>query len=76
MSRDVKILKLSQLIVSLPVFGETFFSKYLYNIDFDIEQISQLIGLIYKVDNVEVCKRRASTVTKWISWIDENKTKI
>lgn len=73
LSKDTKILKLSQLIVSTPVFGEVFFSQYLYDEKYNSEQIAQLIGLIYKVDNLEVCKRRASTVLKWISWIENNK---
>lgn len=73
LSKDTKILKFSQLIVSTPVFGEVFFSQYLYDEKYNSEQIAQLIGLIYKIDNLEVCKRRASTVLKWISWIENNK---
>ena len=73
LSKDTRILRLSQLIVSAPVFGEVFFSKYYYNEKLDAEQISQLIGIIYKIDNDEVCKRRASTVIKWIDWIEQNK---
>lgn len=72
-SKDTRNLRLSQLIVSLPVFGEVFFSQYLYGSEYKSEQISELIGLIYKIDNIEVCKRRASTVIKWISWIESNK---
>lgn len=73
LSKDTKILKFSQLIVSTPVFGEVFFSQYLYGEKYNSEQIAQLIGLIYKIDNLEVCKRRASTVLKWILWIENNK---
>lgn len=73
LSKDTKILKFSQLIVSTPVFGEVFFSQYLYGEKYNSELIAQLIGLIYKIDNLEVCKRRASTVLKWISWIENNK---
>lgn len=73
LSRDTRILRLSQLIVSAPVFGEVFFSRYYYNDKLDSEQIAQLIGIIYGIDNVEVCKRRASTVIKWIDWIEQNK---
>ena len=30
-SNDTRVLKLSQLIVSMPVFGEVFFMRYYYN---------------------------------------------
>lgn len=72
-SVDLKLLKLCRLIVSLPVFGEVFFMKYLYNEDLSTDDITQLIGAIYGIDNYEVCKRRTSTVLKWIDWIENNK---
>ncbi len=70
---DLKIIILSKTIISLPVFGEVFFMNYLYNEKFNNETISQLISVIYGIDNYEVCKRRASTVEKWLQWINENK---
>ena len=72
-SNDIRVLKLSQLIVSMPVFGEVFFMRYYYNSNPRIDEISQMISILYKIDNYEVCKRRASTVIKWLSWIDEQK---
>lgn len=72
-SNDTKVLKLSQLIVSMPVFGEVFFMRYYYNSNLSIDEISQMISILYKIDNYEVCKRRASTVIKWLSWIDYKK---
>lgn len=73
LSNDTKVLKLSQLIVSMPVFGEVFFMRYYFNSNPSIEEISQMISILYKIDNYEVCKRRASTVIKWLSWIEEQK---
>lgn len=72
-SYDSKILKLSRLIIGLPVFGEVFFMEYLYGVKMKNDDISQLINTIYGIDNIEVCKRRASTVSKWIDWINNNK---
>lgn len=72
-SNDTRVLKLSQLIVSMPVFGEVFFIRYYYNSNPTIDEISQMISILYKIDNYEVCKRRTCTVIKWLSWIDEQK---
>lgn len=72
-SLESRILKLSQMIVSLPVFGEVFFMKYYYGNNSTTDEIAQLISILYGIDNYEVCKRRASTVNKWMSWIDEQK---
>ena len=72
-SADLKILMICKKIVSLPVFGEVFLMKYLYNDYPNQEDIAQLISLIYEIDNYEVCKRRASTVSKWLDWIDNNR---
>ncbi len=70
---ESRVLKLCQRIISLPVFGEIFFMQYLYKEAVDTDYISQMISDIYGIDNVEVCNRRASTVKKWLSWIDSNK---
>ena len=70
---ESRVLKLCQRIISLPVFGEIFFMQYLYKEAVDTNYISQMISDIYGIDNVEVCNRRASTVKKWLSWIDSNK---
>ena len=72
-SYDIKILMLCRTIISLPVFGEVFFEKYLFNVDFSTDQIAQLISIIYDIENYEVCKRRTSTVMRWLKWIEENK---
>ena len=72
-SYDIKILMLCRTIISLPVFGEVFFEKYLFNVDFSTDQIAQLISIIYDIENYEVCKRRTSTVMRWLEWIEENK---
>lgn len=70
---DLQILMICKIIVSSPVFGEAFFMKYLYNASLKQDDIAQMIGIIYKIDNYEVCSRRASTVIKWIEWIEEHK---
>lgn len=72
-SFDLRILMLCKVIVSLPVFGEVFFMKYLYDEHYPIEDIAQLISVIYDIDNFEVCKRRASTVNKWLEWVEQQK---
>lgn len=72
-STDFKILLICERIISLPVFGEIFFLKYLYDEILSKDDISQLISTIYGINNFEVCKRRASTVIKWLKWIEENK---
>lgn len=72
-SHDLKILKLCRLIVSLPVFGEVFFMKYLYNEELSNNDITQLISSIYEIENYEVCKRRTSTVVKWLDWVEKNR---
>ena len=70
---ESRVLKLCQRITSLPVFGEIFLMQYLYKETVDTNYISQMISDIYGIDNVEVCNRRASTVKKWLLWIDSNK---
>lgn len=67
------IVALSQLIVSKPVFGEVFFSKFFDNESLSNEEISELITLNYGIESTEVADRRASTVKKWIDWIFEHK---
>lgn len=70
---DNKILSLSRLIVSTPVFGEVFFKKYIYNEDSSKDEIAQLISDLWNSDDsFAVCYRRASTVKKWLEWIEEN----
>lgn len=70
---DNKILSLSRLIVSTPVFGEVFFKKYIYNEDSSRDEIAQLISDLWSSkDSFAVCYRRASTVKKWLEWIEEN----
>lgn len=71
---DLRILTICKTIISLPVFGEVFFMNYLYNEKFSQEEIAQLISVLYGINNYEVCKRRASTVNKWIEWIEDNKS--
>lgn len=73
LAHDLQILNLSRKIVSLPVFGEVFFMKYVYNSDFSKNDISDLISTIYEIDNVSVCDRRASTVISWLNWIEEQR---
>lgn len=75
MNYDLRVLTVCKIIISLPVFGETFFMKYLYNEILCQDDIAQLITILYGIDNYEVCKRRASTVTKWLEWIEKNSKK-
>lgn len=74
--KDIQILKLSQLIVSSPVFEEVFFMKYFSGKQLSKDEISELISIIYGIDSDEVCGRRASTVSKWLEWIEKNKENI
>ena len=69
---DSFILSLCSLIVSKPVFGEVFFSRLFNDELMPIDEISQMISIAYKIDNLEVTNRRASTVKKWIDWIYSN----
>lgn len=71
---DNKILRLSKLIVSAPVFGEIFFKKYVYNEESSKDEIAQLISDLWSSeDSFVVCYRRASTVQSWLEWIEEAK---
>lgn len=72
-STDLRILKICKIIVSMPIFGETYFMKYLYGENYDCEEIAQLIGVLYGVKSYQVCKRRASTVTRWLKWVESQK---
>lgn len=62
-----------KIILSLPVFGDLFLMSYLYNEDFNQDDIAQLISMLYGIENYEVCKRRASTVNKWLEWVEQNR---
>jgi len=69
-----KVLGLTRLIVSTSVFGEVFFKKYIYNEDSSKEEIAQLISDLWASDDsFAVCYRRASTVKKWLEWIEKNR---
>lgn len=71
---DNKILSLSRLIVSTPVFGEVFFKKYIYDEDSSKDEIAQLISDLWSSeDSFAVCYRRAGTVKKWLEWIEKNR---
>lgn len=72
-SMEYRMLRVMQKVVFLPVFGEVFFMKYLFQESVLIEDIMQIIMDVYGIENEEVCKRRASTVKKWIEWIESNK---
>ena len=72
---DLFILSLCSIIVSKPVFGVVFFNRLFNNEVMPIEEISQMIAIEYKIDNLEVANRRASTVKKWVDWIYGNAQK-
>ena len=67
------ILKTSQLIVSKPVFGEAFFSEFIFGRQLKKEEMAQLISDLYNITNLAVCERRASTVRNWLDWIYKQK---
>ncbi len=73
LNRDGLICALCMKIVSLPVFGDVFFSQYLFKYKFSNEEISELIAAMYDVDNVGVADRRASTVKNWVKWIESKR---
>lgn len=70
---DLRIVMICKTIISLPVFGEVFLLNYLYDEKSSQEDIAQLISVLYGIDNYEVCKRRASTVSKWLEWVVEKR---
>lgn len=70
---DLRIVMICKIIISLPVFGEVFLLNYLYDEKSSQEDIAQLISVLYGIDNYEVCKRRASTVSKWLEWVVEKR---
>lgn len=70
---DLRIVMICKIIISLPVFGEVFLLNYLYDEKSSQEDIAQLISVLYGIDNYEVCKRRASTVSKWLEWVIEKR---
>ena len=70
---DLRIVMICKIIISLPVFGEVFLLNYLYDEKSSQEDIAQLISVLYGIDNYEVCKRRSSTVSKWLEWVVEKR---
>jgi len=74
--RDDFISCISMKITSLPVFGETFFSRFLYDEDLSKEDIGELVSLLYGITNQGVAERRASTVKNWINWIFEQRNQL
>ena len=70
---DLRIVMICKIIISLPVFGEVFLLNYLYDEKSSQEDIAQLISVLYGINNYEVCKRRASTVSKWLEWVVEKR---
>ena len=47
--------------------------KYFSGKQLSKDEISELISIIYGIDSDEVCGRRASTVSKWLEWIEKIK---
>ena len=72
MCYENKVLALSRMIISKPVFGEIFFKKFYYGEEADNDTIAQLISDLYSIDNYSVCLRRAGTVKNWLKWINSN----
>lgn len=66
---DQFLASISMKIISLPVFGDAFFSKFFYGEDMENEDISELLSINYDIKNAAVADRRASTVRNWINWI-------
>lgn len=70
---DQLITCVSTKIISLPVFGDVFFTRFYYNTILSNEEIAELLIINYGIDNYNVAKRRASTVRNWINWIFEQR---
>lgn len=66
---DQFLASISMKIISLPVFGDAFFSKFFYGEDLENEDVSELLSIHYGIKNSAVADRRASTVRNWINWI-------
>jgi len=75
MNSDVALAFLLQSIVSKPVFGHVFFYNMLNKSEMDNQQISDLISMYFNINNSSVAFRRASTVKKWIEWIQNSLSK-
>lgn len=73
LGHDQFITYLSMKIISIPVFGDCFFSKFLYDEELTSNEISELLSVFYGIKSSEVAIRRASTVKNWINWIFEQK---
>jgi len=70
---DQFLSSISMKIISFPVFGETFFSRFFYDEELSKEDIGELVSVSYGITNQGVAERRASTVKNWINWIFEQK---
>lgn len=70
---DQLISYISSKIISIPVFGDVFFSRFFYDKELSNDDIAELLTIEYKIQNYSVAKRRASTVNNWINWIYEQK---
>ena len=70
-SKDTRIILLCKAIIEKPVFGESFFLKYLFKEKLNKDHVSQLISELYGINNIAVCDRRAATVIKWLEWVDD-----
>lgn len=73
MGFDNKKATVSSKIVSKPVFGEVFFLYYFYGEKMSIDEIAELIIFRYGNSMDKIAKRRASTVSNWIKWINGNR---
>lgn len=73
MGFDNKKATVASKIVSKPVFGEVFFLYYFYGEKMSIDEIAELIIFRYGNSMEKIAKRRASTVSNWIKWINGNR---
>lgn len=74
MGYDQLISCISSKIISMPVFGDVFFSRFFYDQELSNDDVAELLTIKYRINNYSVAKRRASTVRNWINWIFEQKS--
>ncbi|MBO4516528.1 hypothetical protein J5751_03755 [bacterium] len=66
---DNFLSSISAKIISMPVFGDAFFSRFFYDEELSTDDIAELLSITYGIENQAVAKRRASTVKNWINWL-------
>jgi hypothetical protein len=68
-----QMIELARLIVSDEVFGNVYFAQKIYGMKLSNDEIIEVMknhNVLF--DSEEMYKRRAQTVSSWLSWIENN----